>query len=257
MFTTHTSLSVVSSLFSSVKESMRKGTKVTKALRNEAHKLGLKPTDSSWEGRILENDLDTCETLSFAATAEEINEVYRQVGRSCMRNKEVGGFYSSIGVECAVISGARALVSPQEKTFYRVYGENHYALRSLLILLGYKESIRWLSDTQIVLIEEIRNKVIILDSEIEDYLVHVRKTCSLPYIEELIEQALYDLSIAESEEGVVLERPGHFLQLSIEENLVEIRGKEYELPLKYSPYWVSYRKEQFYMPSVDGISHLE
>lgn len=106
-----------------------------------AKKIGIELTAQQIYGlKLLRDGL-----VNTAVTEGEINLVYTEcTASSCMKSKRVGGYYSKAGVVCIHTQNARALVNPEGKLFYKVYGEDHASLSSLLELCGYVHTKEWL-----------------------------------------------------------------------------------------------------------------
>lgn len=107
----------------------------------------------------LASDIALINSFKILGTSEEIQAIYDNdfYGTSCMsldgcysaRGRMVGKFYNKYNIKLAVIDGARALINPINKSFYKVYGKNWYALKALLIILGFIEASNWLTSIKI------------------------------------------------------------------------------------------------------------
>lgn len=121
-----------------------KGWKEKKAIERSFFKVFGKPSSYYWVSGVSSNDIvPYLETIKIVTDTNGINSLYTSIG-SCMKDLPVGEFYSLIGIPCVSILGARALVNPVEKSFYCAYGEKHYILEAILILMGFTCKKSWL-----------------------------------------------------------------------------------------------------------------
>lgn len=111
--------------------------------------FGLRGDDAGQVGRALE----FLDSVTVHYSAGEIQAVYDdpdQFGRSCTsaggswHSPYIGTFWASKTVQCVTIQGARCLVAPWNREFFKAYGENSWALTLILELDGYQMSGDWL-----------------------------------------------------------------------------------------------------------------
>ena len=168
------------SVLSSILLDLSKGVKLKKAIERSFYKAFGKPSSDYWING-LGSSFEFTEALSafsLAVTSEEINAVYSSYETdSCMRGFPVGEFYQKLEVQCAYISGARALINPEDKTFFCVYGPKHYILQSILTLMGFSCTSSWLNNKR----DDVKE------------LISITKISSIPYIDGDLEELLSDI----------------------------------------------------------------
>lgn len=104
-------------------------------------KIGIKLTAQQVYGLKMWRD----GLVKISVTAEEIDLAYADcTASSCMKGEKVGEYYSKAGVVCIHTPNARALVNPEDRLFYKVYGADHAPLSALLELCGYIRTEEWL-----------------------------------------------------------------------------------------------------------------
>lgn len=167
---TLTTTALVNKMIEEVEKNNKNKISKVKLIKKVVFKIGLKLTD---ESIILDlsKGLDDCNILlrSFKLwdKATDIQKIYddSSYGHSCMsiegsysqRGRMVGEFYAKHGIILASIEGARGLINPQNKSFYRIYGSNWFILKALLIVLGFKENSEWLKGLEIEIITKNEN----------------------------------------------------------------------------------------------------
>lgn len=191
-------LKQLNTLLDSINLKVSKGTKIGKAVKSSFFNVfGVKPVSDEWTNGVkLEVFVALLEGLTFCVSKEEINEAYAYVGSSCMKGKPVGEFYELVGLQCVIIDGARGLIDPVGKSFVVCYGPNHYVLRSILLLLGYKQCEFW-SDAVDKKMAEVRGSTYISGSEIPKFLKYVASLITAKQYDEIMEH----LGFQEWDEG--------------------------------------------------------